>query len=702
MVATVQPNCYSVDVSEIQVMTDGLWDEFVAGDRNLRDYLFLEPHSKLQRQWEVKCDDVTFTAKLDGAISRFGSVSVFKYDEFGEAAKEQGYEIVFMEDPREVFEWKESLNADPGIGVNSKLDGRIDRNGNELRLVRGFLPFQARGINQMRSADRCFYFAWDTGTGKTLAAEGTILVKRESGYGPNKDKGFDVCLISCKPNNLYNTQRKLKEHTGLDATILIGTPKQREKIFAETAAKMQSGAQPILIFTAEKYREDTPWFKLLVEDHNVLAIFDEMPSKYRNRKTALYRATAEVFYTSYVVQNKDKKNEKKIFYPNVNADRPAGIFYVALSGTPIYNSPEDAFNTIRLMDSTVFGTVNNFENLFVGGRDDWGNVIRWKNLDLMGAMCEHIVHMASKETDPDIAAQFPAKLPAETEFCDLDPASEKLYSKLQNEYRSLVKRQGSLLDFDEILAAIGVLQAICSNPRGVLASAKEWDAYLKARNEFLLTKPSHSELVAWEKKNKKGSKVAYKFRHVVGDDSKFTDQDKNGECIVSKLLALRDYVEKHDDKVIVFSDKSDMVLPYISEWFTKWGISHVSYHGELSPKQKQEAQDAFRNDPSIKVFLSTDAGQDSIDLPEASLTCHYSDPWTFASKTQRNNRQHRIDSEKEVVREITLQTPNTVEDRKAEILQIKRGYQAQFQGQIAEQAEEMRKSDFLYILTGER
>jgi SNF2 family DNA or RNA helicase len=231
---------------------------------------------------------------------------------------------------------------------------------------------------------------------------------------------------------------------------------------------------------------------------------------------------------------------------------------------------------------------------------------------------------------------------------------------------------------------------------------------MKARSKFIAEEWEHltaaekkTALQDFDKKNKAGSEVALKLRTLIGDDSKFTDKDAKGECSISKMNQLRALVEGHDDKVVVFSDKNEMVLPYIASWFDKWGISYTLYHGSLNAKQKQEAQDKFRNDPSVKLFLSSDAGQDSIDLPEASLTIHYSDPWTQATKTQRSNRIDRIDSAKAVVQDITLRVPNTVEDRKAEILAVKQGYQNRVDGEIAAQAEELRKSDFLYILTGE-
>jgi hypothetical protein len=506
-------------------LVEDLREKRVQRDR----FLFLETHETLKRSWSVKAldNDETYSARLGDALSRFGTVSLSSYPKFARVCDEMGYQPVFLDDPSDHFEWVESLDAEPGVAVNSSLEGTIG----------GFLPFQARGLNFMKATDRCVYYQWSTGTGKTLAAEGTILLKQKEGYGPDKTEGFDLCLYVVKPNNLVNSQRKLRDHTGIEGTILSGTPKKREEIFARIANAMTNGEQPILIFNAEKFREDTELFKILVEDHKLLVLIDEIPTKYANRKTALYKATAEVLYTSSIKPSTGKSKGKDIFYPRVGFDRPSEVYFAAMSATPIQNSPEDFFNTIRLMDASVFGSINDFNNLFVGGRDRWNNITNWRNLDLMGAMASHIVHQVDKHSDPEISAQFPTKLPPETVYCDLDPATARLYSLLQKEYENL--GVASILDYDEILAAIGTFQMLCSNPRSVLISAQHREVYEAKLAAFIDTGASDEEIKEFEKKNADGSLVALKLRNMVDNDAKFTDRDAKGECIVSKMIELR-------------------------------------------------------------------------------------------------------------------------------------------------------------------
>lgn len=682
-----------MNTATYEVLDDDLWQSLVDHKLDFDRYLFLEPHDQLVRYWSVEGNDPTFEVKLDGTLTRFGAVSVFDWERFAEACDDQGYHPVFVDDPTPWFEWREALNGDPGVRIESSFEGQLDREGNPIQTINGFLPFQAQGVNFMRSQERACYGQWSTGTGKTVLAEATILTKLEAMY--------DLVLYVNKPNNLFDAQKKLKLHTGEEAIVLEGTPKVRETILNEIEEAVVAGEQPTVILNAEKFKVEKDALRDLVEDRRLVVVFDEMPTKYANRATDIYRATSEVLYTSFTV----RKN-KKIFYPQAGKDRPSEVFYLALSATSVRNSPEDVFNCVRMMDSRIFGSINDFHNMYVRARDPWGKIIRWRNLDYFGARYSHIVHLADKRRDPRIAAQFPKVLPPETVWCGLSDVQAKLYAKLQDEYRK-IGDIGAVLSSDEILAAIGCFQMIVDNPRAVLDSAIKYDEYLKAEDQWLRDNPKAkpAQLRAWRKKNKKGSQVAHKLRLLIGNDAKFTDKATaglaKGECVIPKMIELRDRIEQHDDKVIVFSEKNDMLIPFIEEWFDHWGVTYVTFKGGMTAKAKQTVKETFREDPEVKVFLSTDAGQDSIDLPQASLTIHYNEPWTMATKIQRGNRQHRIDSEKEEVREVTLSTPNTVEDRRAQILSEKQGYQDQIDGQIVEMAEAMQKQDLIYILTGE-
>lgn len=640
--------------------------------------LFLENHSRFPRQWLVSSFDTTYRKRMGDAISRYKAVSVFDFEKFADRAAEQGYKIAFLDDPAPIFDWYKALNDDPGIGINSTLEGTI----------RGLLPFQVQGLNFAKQ-QRATVAQWSTGTGKSVLANALVAWHRQQ-------KNIDLCLFIVKSHNKINTHRSLKKMVDLDSYVLDNRPEKRDSMYQDVWDDTQRGLMPILVMHYETFRNDKDAFNMLIEDKRLLVVFDEMPTKLKNRTTDLYRAVAEMLYTSFSVYKK-----KKIFYPKLGSERPSKFLSLMLSATPIENSPEDWFNCVRLMQPDIYGSVSKFNKKFVVEKNQWDRPIAWQKLDLMGSMAAHIVHQVDKE-DPDIAEQFPEVMPPETISLELDVDDLRIYNYLAEEYDKMRDDEVGMLKNTDILGAINVLQMICSNPRSVLRSSDRYDEYMGRRAQFIEDEiPDLPTLEKWDKKNKKGSEIAHKLVKKLG--AKKFDDMKGQEIRCVKLQRLKEDLEEHSKKAIVFTHLNASLLPLLTKHLDEWGISHVLFHGDLTMKQKQEVQDSFKNDPSIQVFLSSDSGSDSINLEEANLVIHYDRPLTWAKLIQRQNRCHRITSTHASVRYITYEVINSVEERRREIVEMKKGYhQATFKGQIAEQAMAMRKSDLIYILLGRK
>ena len=162
--------------------------------------------------------------------------------------------------------------------------------------------------------------------------------------------------------------------------------------------------------------------------------------------------------------------------------------------------------------------------------------------------------------------------------------------------------------------------------------------------------------------------------------------------------------EKHsDEKVLVYMTWANYGYAPVIAKLEEWGISYVAYTG--TDKQRQAAKDRFRSDPDIRVFLSSDKGSDSIDLPEAAVGVNYNLPWTWTRKRQRQGRNNRVDSELETTWWYTLTMCHSVEERKAEIIAMKQGYhETLFDGKAAEDSasSKLSREDLVFILTGER
>lgn len=157
---------------------------------------------------------------------------------------------------------------------------------------------------------------------------------------------------------------------------------------------------------------------------------------------------------------------------------------------------------------------------------------------------------------------------------------------------------------------------------------------------------------------------------------------KNAECITQintlKQVAVKgklsqvikwiqDFLET-DQKLVVFA-VHHFVIDKLMETFPK--IS-VKFDGRDNMKEKDEAQNKFQTDPSIRLFIgSIRAGGVAIDLFAASNVAFVELPWTPGEVDQASDRCHRIGQTEQVTVHYLLAT-DTVEDKIVQLLDSKR------------------------------
>lgn len=614
-----------------------------------QDYLFLENHPQIEHFWLVESFDPAYKKRLGDRLPRHRYLSPFAFDAFAEQAEAEGYSLVFLDDPKPIFQWIDSLSAVPCVEIQSNLPGTI----------RGLLPFQVQAFNFAKDLYAAI-LNLSTGTGKTTIA----CALTEYQFQTNLS---DLALWVVKSHNKINTARMIERFTGHTPTVIDGDRASRQ----EQYSKFQNVESPILVVNYEAFRFDYDELEALLTDRRVFIVWDELPTKLRTRQTQLYRSVCRALY---------KSQAGGVYYPS-NKQRPSELRQVMLSATPIEHDPEDWFNAVRLLDPSVYGSVRDFNNAYIAHRNLWGQPDRWRNLDLMGALASPLVYQVDK-SEPHIAAQFPAVIEYET-FIDLSISQRILYDQIMS---GLVRPE--LIDPDEILSAIQILQWVCDMPMAVVDSARVWR----------------------DSNGQRGSAVAAKMVALIGEKPFATagnakmqaldDLWSNISSVINSHGTVSSHAKQQKAKMVIFAPHAHSVLPHISEYFAK--VDHVTFHGGLSTKEKQAAQDRFTNDPNCRLFLSSDAGSDSINLECAQTVVHYSLPWSWATLTQRQNRIHRITSTHSHVLFNTLVTTNSVEERKLRILAVKADFHVQvLRGEIAHQSEFLRsQSDLLYILNG--
>jgi SNF2 family DNA or RNA helicase len=499
---------------------------------------------------------------------------------------------------------------------------------------------------------------WDTGTGKTVLASAIFKLLTDQ-------RAFDTAFFVVKAHNKVNTARALKRLTGLEAVVVEGTPKKRRNLYREALV----GGKQILILNYEKFRVDKDEMKAMCDHRDIAIVWDEMPKKLGSRTSKLYKSITECLYrTTPPAVSWSKK-------------RPKSLRQVILTADGIENSPEDWFNCVRIVDPRIYGTVNSFHDEFVA-RWSYFNPNKpdsWHNLDKMGLMVAHIVHQVDK-SDPAIAAQFPEAIP-ENRYIDWDPKDRKIYD--------LVAKEADKLGLGDtnVLSMIGVMQMLCNAPTMINNSAAMRESFDQVWEYWAETDGAEeTEPIPF------GSEAAQKIFEALGDKILVNDRH-------TKIETLRELlVEDHpDEKALVFSSFNDGLLPILEEW----GVTYVRYNG--TDKQKQKAEDDFKTNPDIQVFLSSDQGSDSLNLEEASVVIHYDLPWKWTTFNQRQNRIHRVVSQHDTVRYYVLLMADSVEDRKMEIIMQKLGYHdAIFKGAAGSAAKsvKMTREDLEYILSG--
>lgn len=644
-----------------QLLSEDLLDKIEGSPRaDQEEWLFLSESDEFKGRWQVDALWPEWFQDLEPLVGAYRTVSPAKLDEFLSFSKDAGYKIVFVDEPESILESYERLHEPPLFSLSSSLENTVN----------GMFPWQIEGFNKLvrdESLDAGLVI-WTTGAGKTAFVASALKWHQTGGHS------YDLGLVVVKKNNKIDTQRKLKSLGGFDSFVVQGSPKKRDRVYAEVSEALEANQKPTLITNYEGFRNDDEMFKWLMEDRDCLVFWDEMPTRLSNRTTQVYEAVQKCLW--------------KTFQPRTGlpTPRPKWMRQWELTATPIENSPEGLFDCVRLLSPTLLGTVGQFESDYVINRNPISHKPeRWGRLDKLEGKIEHMTHRVSL-ADPEVAKMFP-KIMEDPLIIDWDPRDRAIYDMLASNAVKILEEESESEEFN-VLALIQVMQMLCDAPSMIGQSAENHKEFKKVVAEL-----GEDEVMP---NMVKGSEIAVRLVETL---KRVPTDDRH-----TKLETLKEILtEKHpDDKALVYMTWASYGFDPVCHKLDQWGISYVAYTG--TDKQRQTAKDAFRADPDIQVFLSSDKGSDSIDLPEAAVGINYNLPWTWTRKRQRQGRNNRVDSQLNTTWWYDLLMSDSVELRKAEIIAEKKSYhEALFDGKAADdaQASKLSHDDLLFILTGE-
>src|SRR3984957_16965951 len=153
------------------------------------------------------------------------------------------------------------------------------------------------------------------------------------------------------------------------------------------------------------------------------------------------------------------------------------------------------------------------------------------------------------------------------------------------------------------------------------------------------------------------------------------DQETDHGVKADEMAALfEDLFAEPDAKAVVFSQWTrthDILIRRLEAR----ELGYVSFHGGVPSDKRPALVERFRDDPTCRVFLSTDAGSTGLNLQHASALVNMDLPWNPAVLEQRIARIHRL-GQARPVRIINFVAKGTIEEGMLSVLAFKRSLSA--------------------------
>lgn len=281
-------------------------------------------------------------------------------------------------------------------------------------------------------------------------------------------------------------------------------------------------------------------------------------------------------------------------------------YSVVLSGTPLENKLDELYSIVEFVDCFRLGPYYLFkENHIIS--DENGKVIGYQNLNNIGKQLSDILIRRRKK---DVKLQMPKRMDKNL-YVPMTKEQKDMHQEWQNQVRILVMK---------------------------------WQ-----RMHFL------------SDKDRKRLLLFLSQMRMVCDSSYILDQKTRYDTKVDECInIICDIVSVEGEKVVVFSQWERMTR-LIAKELEKKEIGFEYLHGGIPSEKRKDLVDNFMNDPTSRVFLSTDAGSTGLNLQSAATIINIDLPWNPAILEQRIGRIYRIGQQNNI-QVINLVTPNSIEE----------------------------------------
>ncbi len=280
-------------------------------------------------------------------------------------------------------------------------------------------------------------------------------------------------------------------------------------------------------------------------------------------------------------------------------------YSVILSGTPLENKLDELYSIVEFVDNFRLAPYYLFKDKHII-TDETGKVLGYKNLNDIGKKLGDILIRRRKK---DVKLQMPERSDKNL-FIPMTNEQMEMHQEWQNQVRLLVlkwRRMHFLSDKDRkrLLLFLSQMRMVCDS-------------------SYIL-------------------------------DQKTRYDTKVDECV----NIINDIISEKGEKVVVFSQWERMTR-LIAKELEKKEIGFEYLHGGVPSEKRKNLVDNFMNEPSSRVFLSTDAGSTGLNLQSAATIINIDLPWNPAVLEQRIGRIYRLGQQNNI-QVINLVTPDSIE-----------------------------------------
>ena len=298
-----------------------------------------------------------------------------------------------------------------------------------------------------------------------------------------------------------------------------------------------------------------------------------------------------------------------------SARRVKSDYSLILSGTPLENKLEELYSIVQLVDQFCLGPYYAFRQEHIQTTES-GKVIGYKGLNEVGAMVKSILLRRRKA---DVSIQLPERMDK-----NLFVPMTKEQRALHDEYKDMVAR-----------------------------------IVFKWQKTHFLSETDRRRLL-----------TGLSMMRMACDSTFILDQKSRHDTKVDEVLnIIQDIFSAGDEKVVIFSGWERMTRLIAGE-LDMLGISYSNLNGSVPSAKRKDLIDRFTDDPSVRVFLSTDAGATGLNLQSASYVINLDLPWNPAVLEQRIGRIYRM-GQKRNIQVINLVSIGTIEEQMLAKLKFK-------------------------------